>query len=316
MKLMLAAPLLSQFAFAIPFAPPPAVPQIVNVAPVENVVPVVTAAQPVAAIDCSDVWSRTCSGTNSNGDSIYGSWTCGERVQYVHDYKLGRTPAMSDAIAKILSECPTQCQELANNQCDTHVEDNLVTVTETECEATWDAVCTGVNSANQPIYGSWKCGERVAYVNNQRPAWNNQKWSVLDVLYQCRNQCQHIAKGQCQAFVEEKLNEVQPQQPVQQQSQQQVDSDYELIVNTTPAPLGTCQEAYDRVCNEGWGSYTCGARVNYVFDSTRYNTPALTDAIDEINRQCPNECREFQNNNCDTVIAQNYAATQNNNVNV
>jgi hypothetical protein len=313
MKLIL-APLLANYAFAIPFAPPPAVPEIVNV--VQTEAPQPPAPQTPAALDCSAVWDRTCTGTNSNGQDIYGSWTCGERVQYVHDYKLGRTPTMSAAIDQILSECPTQCQELENNQCDTYVEANLETVAESDCSATWEAMCTGVNSADQPIYGSYTCGDRVAYVHNVRPRYQNSLYSVYSVYYQCREQCAHIAKGQCRDFVDTKLSEIAVQQPQQQQSQQQQvnDDDYDIVVDdtvTTRAPLATCQEAYDRVCNEGYGSYTCGARVNYVYNHPGYNTPALTDATAEINRQCPNDCREFQNNNCDALIAQNYADSQN-----
>jgi hypothetical protein len=300
MKLILATtPFLAKFAFSIPFAPPPAIPQVVN-EPTTN-----------AALDCSDVWSRTCSGTNSNGESIHGTWTCGERVQYNMDYKLGRTPSMSAAIVQILSECPTQCGELANNQCDTYVETHLETVSESDCSATWDAVCSGVNSDGRRIKGSWKCGERVVYDNQ---FFRNQLSSTRHTYYQCKDQCEHIAKNQCATFVEGKLNEI----------QQQIDNnndDYESI-DATPAPLGTCQEAYDRVCNEGYGIYTCGERVGYVFEHPlRQNAymnaigsnAVIADAIAEVYRQCPNQCREFQNNNCDTLVEQNYAATQNEN---
>merc|ERR1711972_1127401 len=196
--------------------------------------------------DRSNVWNKVCSGTNSNGDPIYGSWTCGDRVQYVHDYKLGRSPSLSAAIDQILSECPTQCQELANNQCDDYVENNLETVSESECSATWDATCSGVNSAGRSIYGSWTCGERVKYVNGQQRTLENQMWSTLSVFYQCRDQCEHIHKGQCSAFVEGKLNE---------NAVENVVDDYEPIVAEAPVPLGTCQEAYDRTCTDRYGSF-------------------------------------------------------------
>jgi len=290
MKLITATPFLAKFAFSIPFAPPPAVPQIVNVQVTD------------ASAECNEVWARTCSGTNSNGEPIYGDWTCGERVQYNMNYKLGRTATFSDAIAQILSECPTQCGELANNQCDSYVETHLETVTESDCTTTWDATCTD-------IYGSWTCGDRVIYDNRRL---ENPLYSAYSTYLRCKEQCEHIAKNQCSSFVEEKLNELQP-----------VDNDdYELIVDSTPAPLGTCQEAYERVCNEAWGSYTCGDRVGYVFEHPlRQNAymnaigpnADITDAIAEVYRQCPNECREFQNNNCDILVAENYAFTQNEN---
>merc|ERR1711972_1317755 len=66
--------------------------------------------------------------------------------------------------------------------------------------------------------------------------------------------------GQCAAFVESKLSEV--------QQVENDNDDYEDIADATdsPIPLGTCEEAYDKVCDEGYGSYTCGERVEYVFE--------------------------------------------------
>lgn len=284
MKLIYATPLLAKLTLSSPFVPPPAVPVVVNEISQNEV---------NTDSGCSDVWSRTCTGTNSNGDYIYGSWTCGERVQYVHDYKLGRTPTMSAAIAQILSECPTQCQELAANQCDDFVENNLETVSESECSATWDATCSGVNSAGRSIYGSWTCGERVKYVNGQQRTLENQMWSTLSVFYQCRDQCEHIHKGQCSAFVEGKLNE---------NAVENVVDDYEPIVAEAPVPLGTCQEAYDRTCTDRYGSFTCGKRVEYNVE--RWGR-TIADAIAKVNSECPTECREFQNNNCDNFISAN-----------
>jgi len=289
MKLALATPFLAKLALSVPFAPPPAVPEIVNV----------ELETPSAALDCSDVWTKTCSGTNSNGEEIYGEYTCGERVQYVYDVKLGRTPTMSAAIAKILSECPTQCADLANNQCDDFVEDNLKTISESDCSATWDATCTN-------IYGSYTCGDRVIYDNKN--FFQNVLFSLKNTFNQCGDQCEHINQRsyhQCADFFEQKVSEA-----AEEQVEAIVDNDdYEPIVaDSEPAPLGTCQEAFNRVCTEGYGSYKCGARVNYNIE--RYDK-TMDEAIAKVNRECPNECREFQDNNCDDEIAQNIAALQN-----
>lgn len=286
MKLVL-APFLANFAFSVPFAPPPpAIPEIVN--QVQTEAP--------SGSGCGDVWERVCSGTNSNGNPIIGDWTCGERVQYVFDRKLGRTPTMAAAIARVLSECPTKCVELADNQCDDYVEDNLQIISESDCSATWDATCSGVNSAGEAIYGSFTCGQRVKYDNRR---FQNLLRSLQSVNNQCREQCEHITErsyNQCVDFFERKMNEI-----------------------PEPAPLGTCQEAFDRTCNEGWGSYTCGARVKYVFDhplrSNYYHHPigepaTITNAIAEVYRQCPNDCKEFQSGNCDDEVEQNFEDDQ------
>jgi len=291
MKHILAAPFLTKFAFSLPYVPPPAVPQIVNVPATD------------AAFECSDVWSRTCSGTNSNGEYIYGGWTCGERIQYNIDHKLGRAPSMSDAIAQVLSECPSQCEELANNQCDTYVETNLKTISESDCSATWDATCTNV-------YGTWTCGKRVIYDYRN---YQLQSFAVRNTYNQCEDQCEHISKNQCADFVESKLNEV--------QQDENDNDDYEDVVEITvsPVPLSTCEEAYDRVCDEGYGSYTCGERVGYVFEHPlRQNAymnaigenAEIADAMAEVHRQCPNQCREFVNNNCEALVTQYYAISQ------
>jgi len=288
MKLILATPLLAKLALSVPFAPPPAVPEILEV--VEE--------QVDAEQVCSDVWSRTCSGTNSNGDAIYGSYTCGARVQYVYDVKLGRTPTMSAAIAQVLSECPTQCQELADNQCDDYVEDNLETISEDDCSATWDATCTN-------IYGTYTCGERVKYDNRK---FRDVLASLINTYHQCEDQCEHINRrsyNQCADFFEGKMNE----EPVVADAIPVIDDDYEPVVaDAEPAPLGTCQEAYDRTCTDRYGSFTCGKRVNYNIEK---HGRSMTDAIAKVNSECPTECREFQNNNCDDEIAQNIASSQN-----
>lgn len=283
MKLILATslPFLAKFhAFSIPAAQPDVFQEIMlqELNELNN----------SPSTDCSNVWNKVCTGTNSNGDRIYGSWTCGERVQYVHDYKLGRSPSLSAAIDQILSECPTQCQELADNQCDAFAQTNLKVP---DCSTTWNKVCSGVNSARQRIYGSFTCGARVLYVHNVRPRTQNLERAVNSVYYQCRDQCKNINNAQCVDFVEGKLNAVN-------------DDDYETIasVQATTRPLGTCQEAFDRTCTEGWGSYTCGARVNYVYTQKLGNNPLLTDAINKVNGECPTQCSEFQNGNCDDFI--------------
>jgi len=280
MKLAFAAPLLAKLALSSPFVPPPAVPVVVN--EVQTDAP---AAEPQTA-DCSTVWDAVCTGTNSNGEEIYGSYTCGARVQYNFDFKLGRTPTMSAAIAKVLSECPGQCGGLANNQCDVFANENLVTVSEADCSATWDATCTNA-------YGTYGCGERVKY--DMQSLRLSLKGGLINTHQQCGSQCQHInprSYNQCAAFFESKANEPR-----------------------VPAPMGTCQEAIDRVCSEGYKSYTCGARVEFVFNNpTRSNAitrpigePAtIANAVAEIYRQCPNDCQEFQNGNCDAEVALNF----------
>merc|ERR1712130_505896 len=291
MKLALATPLLAKLALSVPFAPPPGVPEVVNVE--------LTTPSDDAALDCSNVWSKTCSGTNSNGDAIYGEYTCGARVQYVYDVKLGRTPTMAAAIAQILSECPTQCADLANNQCDDFVEDNLKTISESECSATWDATCTNV-------YGTYTCGNRVIY--DYRKFFQDVLPSLKNTFNQCLDQCEHInakSYNQCADFFERKVNEA-----AEQEEEVVVDNDdYEPIVaDAEPAPLGTCQEAFDRMCTEGYGNFKCGLRVNYNIE--RYGK-TMAEAIAKVNRECPNQCREFQDNNCDDEIAQNIADLQN-----
>merc|ERR1712173_326931 len=226
----------------------------------------------------------------------YGSYTCGARVQYVYDVKLGRTPTKTAAIAQILSECPSQCQELADNQCDYYVEDNLKTISEADCSATWDATCNN-------IYGSYTCGARVKHDNLK---FRDLVASLRNTHYQCRDQCEHINRrsyNQCADFFERQMNQV----PV-------IDDDYEpFVADAEPAPLGTCQEAYDRTCTDRYGSFTCGKRVNYNIE--RWGR-SMTDAIAKVNSECPTECREFQDNNCDDEIAQNIASSQNQNEDV
>jgi hypothetical protein len=278
MKLILATtPFLAKFAFSVPAFAPQNMEQLE-----ELMLEELAQLDGSPSIDCPDVWNRTCSGTNSNGDGIYGSWTCGARVQYVHDYKLGRSPSLSAAIDQVLSECPTQCQELANNQCDDHAQENLKVP---DCSATWDNVCSGINSVGQRIYRSFTCGARVLYVHNQRPAYQNLERSVDSVYYQCRDKCENINNAQCVDFVEEKLNQVTV-----------------ASVQATTRPLGTCQEVFDRYCTDRWGTFTCGARVKYDNTEKQMN---LIDAISNTNRQCGAQCREFQNGNCDTFISEN-----------
>jgi hypothetical protein len=193
---------------------------------------------------------------------------------------------MAAAIAQVLSECPTQCEGLANNQCDVFADANLVTISEAECSATWDATCTNT-------YGTYGCGERVKY--DMQSLRQSFKSALINTFQQCGSQCEHIKRrsyNQCAAFFERKVNEPR-----------------------VPAPMGTCQEAFDRVCSEGYGSYTCGARVKYVFENPTLSNaithpigePAtISNAVAEIYRQCPNDCQEFQSGNCDAEVALNY----------
>jgi len=274
MKLILAAtPFLANFAFSLPALAPQ------NLEEMEAFL-----RQQVAQLDdsnstdCTDVWNKVCSGTNSKGESIYGTWSCGERVQYVHDFKLGRSPSLSAAIDQVLSECPDQCKELESNQCDIYAQTNLKVP---DCSATWDNVCAARNSAeSRRIYSSFTCGARLVYVNNERPAYQNLQRSLSSVLYQCQDQCLNFANAQCADFVEGKLNEE---------------------VEATTQPLGTCQETFDRDCTDRWGTFTCGARVNYDMTNKQMN---LLEAISNTNRQCGRQCREFQNGNCDTFISE------------
>merc|ERR1712226_200394 len=241
------------------------------------------------SVDCSDVWNSVCTGTNSNGDPIIGSWTCGERVQYVHDYKLGRNPTLSAAIEQVLSECPTQCQELENNQCDLHAETNLEIP---DCSATWDRDCT------DPRWGTFTCGARVQYDQNHK------QMSLADAISntnrRCGAQCREFQNGNCDTFISQNVVAV--------PSLNQVIDDYETVasVETTTRPLATCQEAFDRDCTDPrWGTFTCGARIQY--DQT-HKQMSLDDAISNTNRQCPTQCREFQNGNCDTFLSENVVA--------
>jgi hypothetical protein len=270
MKLILAAtPFLAKIALSLP--------ALAQVNMEELLLQEVAQLENNPSVDCSNVWNSVCTGTNSNGDPIIGSWTCGERVQYVHDYRLGRNPTLSGAIEQVLSECPAQCQELENNQCDVYAETNLEVP---DCSATWDNVCSARDSVERRrIYGSYTCGARLVYVNNERPAYQNLERSLGSVLYQCRDQCLNFGNAQCADFVEAKLAE----EPEIQ-------------------PLGTCQEAFDRDCTDRWGTFTCGARVQY--DQT-HKQMSLADAISNTNRQCGIQCREFQNSNCDNFLSEN-----------
>jgi len=36
----------------------------------------------------------------------------------------------------------------------------------------------------------------------------------------------------------------------------------------------------------------------------------IADAMAEVYRQCPNQCREFENNNCEALVTQYYAVSQ------
>lgn len=278
MKLILATtPFLAKFAFSVPaFAPQNMVEELM----LEEL----TQLDGSPSIDCPDVWNRVCSGTNSNGDGIYGSWTCGARVQFVHDYRLGRSPSLSAAIDQVLSECPTQCQELADNQCDDHAQANLKVP---DCQEAFDRDCTNG-------WGTFTCGARVKYDNTEKQM--NLIDAISNTNRQCGSQCREFQNGNCDTFISENVDEIVVP------SLNEVSDDYETVasVQATTRPLGTCQEAYDRTCTEGWGSFTCGARVKHDHTEKRMN---LNDAISNTNRQCPTECREFQNGSCDTFIS-------------
>jgi len=213
---------------------------------------------------CSQAWNTACSAPMEKfmGKFDDSQMTCGERIQYVHDYKLGVAPTVSAAVAKVLKHCPSDCQEFANNQCDTFVEETLETP---DCEATWNAVCTS----------SKTCGDKV--IENQNRVDNLVLATLWAKRYDCGSACQDINNVQCIDTVNTKMN---------------------MQVQELQTPDATCQEAWDRTCSGQWvyESYTCGERINFVYEHRLGDQRTSSDAVNRVVGECPNLCKEFKDN--------------------
>merc|ERR1711972_220084 len=72
--------------------------------------------------------------------------------------------------------------------------------------------------------------------------------------------------------------------------------EHDRTTTTTQATAADCQTAWDRVCNN---RFTCGARITHEYGITS-NLAATVRKV--AYWHCPHECKEFRNNQCDSLI--------------